>query len=98
LQIKEKFGALRFYWSGNMPNAARAKVEEAIALAVARSACTCEICGAEGRLYNRGGWLATACPQHARGEAVSIKPGFENLRIVRRTVEGGARIIPARHY
>src|SRR5258708_37969904 len=36
LQIKEKFGALRFYWSGDMPNAARAKVEETFALAVAR--------------------------------------------------------------
>ena len=40
LQIKEKFGELRFYWSGDMSNAARAEVEEAIALAVARSACT----------------------------------------------------------
>jgi hypothetical protein len=50
LQIKENFGTLRFYWSGDISNAARAKVEEALALAVARSACTCEICGAEGRL------------------------------------------------
>jgi len=98
LQIKEKFGTLRFYWDGDMSDAAKAKVEEAIALAVARSACTCEICGAEGRLYNRGGWLATACPQHARGEAVSIKPGFENLRIVRRTVEGSVRIISCQRY
>jgi hypothetical protein len=39
LQIKEKFGTLRFYWDGDMSDAAKAKVEEAIALAVARSAC-----------------------------------------------------------
>jgi hypothetical protein len=98
LQIKEKFGTLRFYWEKDMSDAAKAKVEEAIALAEARSACTCEICGAEGRLYSRGGWLATACAQHARGEAVPIKPGFENLRIVRRIVEGRVQVISCRRY
>jgi hypothetical protein len=83
LQIKEKLGTLRLYWSGDMPEIAKANVKEAIALAVARSACTCEICGAEGRLHNRGGWLATACAGHAKGEPVPVKPGFENLHIVR---------------
>ena len=83
LQIKEKFGALRLYWDGDMSDVAKAKVEEAIALAVARSACTFEICGAEGRLYNRGGWLATACADHAKGEPAPIKPGYENLHMVR---------------
>jgi hypothetical protein len=97
-QIKEKLGTLRFYWSGELSQEAEAKVKEAIALAEARSACTCEICGAEGRLYNRGGWLATACAQHARGEAVPIKRGFENVRIVRRMVEGRVRIIFCRRY
>ena len=98
LQIKEKFGALRFYWSGDMPNAARAKVEEAIALAVARSACTCEICGAEGRLYTRDGWLATACPGHAKGELKSIRPGFENIHIVRTSGPGRSPIVSCRRY
>jgi hypothetical protein len=98
LEIKAKFGTLRFYWSGDLPDAAKAKVEEAMDLAVARSACTCEICGAEGRLYSRGDWLATACAQHASGEAVPIKPGFENVRIVRRIVEGRVRIIFCRRY
>ena len=83
LQIKEKFGALRFYWTGDMSEATKAKVDEAIALAVARSACTCEICGAEGWLHNRGGWLATACADHARGELAPIKPGYEDLHLVR---------------
>jgi hypothetical protein len=31
LQIKEKFGTLRFYWDGDMSDAVKAKVEEAIA-------------------------------------------------------------------
>jgi hypothetical protein len=98
LQIKQKFGTLRFYWSGELSPEAEAKVEEAIDLAVARSACSCEICSAEGRLYSRGGWLATACTQHARGQAVPIKPGFENLRIVWREVEGRVRIVLCRRY
>jgi hypothetical protein len=98
VQIKEKFGTLRFYWEGDTSDAVKAKVEEAIALTTARSACTCEICGAEGRLHNRGGWLATACAEHARGELAPIKPGFENVRIVRRMVEGRVRIIICRRY
>ena len=50
LQIKEKFGILRFYWDGTLSSEATAQVEEAIALAAARSACTCELCDAEGQL------------------------------------------------
>ena len=47
LQTKEKFGALRFYWSDDFPGAANAKIDEAIALAAARSACTDETRQAE---------------------------------------------------
>jgi hypothetical protein len=98
LQIKEKFGTLRFYWGGGMSDTARARVEEAIALAAARSACTCEICGAEGRLYNRGGWLATACAEHAKGEPVPVEPGFENLHVVRTFGPGRFPIVSCRRY
>jgi hypothetical protein len=98
LQIKEKFGALRFYWSGDLPGAAKAKVDEAIALAAARSACTCETCGAEGRLYNRDGWLATACSEHAKGELKPVRPGFENIYIVRTFGPGRFPIVSCRRY
>ena len=98
LQIKEKFGALRFYWSGDLPDAAKAKVDEAIALAAARSACTCEICGAEGRLYNRDGWLATACPEHAKGELKPVRPGLENIHIVWTFGAGRFPIVSCRRY
>ena len=97
LQIKEKFGALRFYWSGEMPDSAKTKVDEAIALAVARSGCTCEICNAEGHLHKRSGWLSTACDEHAKGDPVPVKPGFENLHIVRR-FEAGLQITTRRRY
>jgi hypothetical protein len=98
LQIKEKYGTLRLYWRGRLPKEAEAKVEEAIDLAEARSACTCEICGAEGRLHSRGDWLATACLEHAEGEPVPIKPGFENLYIVRRFGAGGLQTVSCRRY
>jgi hypothetical protein len=98
LQIKEKFGALRFYWCGDMSDTAKAKVGEAIALAVARSGCTCEICGVEGRLYNRDGWLATACPEHAKGVLKPVRPGFENIHIVRTFGPGRFPIVSCRRY
>jgi len=44
-QIKEKYGSLRFYWSGRLSPEARTRVEEAIDLAEARTATTCEVCG-----------------------------------------------------
>jgi hypothetical protein len=97
-EIKEKYGTLRFYWSGRLPSEAEAKVDEVVDLAKARSACTCEICGAEGRLYSRGGWLATACREHARGELAPVRPGFENLHVVRRFGAHGLQTVSCRRY
>jgi hypothetical protein len=99
-QIKEKFGALRLYWHGrnNLPEATCAAVEEAIYLAEARSACTCETCCAEGRLFKRGGQLLTACDTHARGEAVKVQLGRENIHIVRTLKDGKLTIASCRRY
>jgi hypothetical protein len=97
-QIKEKYGTLRFYWSGRLPSEAKAKVDEVVDLAKARSAFTCEIYGAEGRLYSCGGWLATACSEHARGEPAPVRPGFENLHVVRRFGAGGLQTVSCRRY
>jgi hypothetical protein len=59
LQIKEKFGGLRFYYSGG---------DETIRYYVAAveylSEKTCEECGQPGQLY-RDGWFKTLCPVHA---------------------------------
>jgi hypothetical protein len=99
VQVKEKFGALRLYWqSTGLSDEIKNAVEEAVALASARSACTCEFCGKEGRLHNRGGWLATACSEHAKGDAVASRPGRENLHIVRTIDAGRIRILSCRRY
>jgi hypothetical protein len=98
LPIKEKYGTLRFYWNGGLSDKAEAKVQEAIDLAEARSACTCEQCGEEGCLYRAGGVLMTRCAAHAKGEPLAVKPGLANLHLVQQIVHGGARIISCRRY
>lgn len=66
-------------------------------MAEARSACTCETCGAEGRLYDHGIWLATVCADHAQGNPVEIKAGLQNVHIVERIV-GKRRQVTSRRY
>ncbi|UPJ53406.1 hypothetical protein IVB30_20075 [Bradyrhizobium sp. 200] len=99
-QIKSKYGTLRMYGMAEapLPKAVDLAVEEAIALAEARSACTCENCGAEGRLHTRGCWLSTACAAHARGAPVPVRQGMEDLHIVRGFVGEDVRIIACRRY
>jgi hypothetical protein len=57
-QVKEKFGTLRFYYHGGDDY-----VRGAVAMAEAMSACTCEECGAPGRM-STGGWLSVRCVEH----------------------------------
>ena len=55
VQVKEKFGGLRFYVTG-----APDEVFKAIHEAEAESFKTCEICGEPGE-PNRCGWIKTLC-------------------------------------
>jgi hypothetical protein len=96
VQIKQKLGTLRFYWRGSLSDETKAKVQEAIDLAEARSACTCEVCGEEGRLYRSGGVLMTRCEGHAEGQPVAVKPGFANVHLLRRT-PGTSEVYYARY-
>jgi len=99
-QISEKYGALRVYWAAEtrLPEQLERTIEHAIELAEARSECTCSTCGAEGRLVSRGGWLLTACQQHARGVPVPVRPGMEHLHIVRGFSGDTIRMITCRRY
>jgi len=98
-QVKEKYATLRFYWEGALSPKADAQVDEIIDLAEARSACTCEVCGEEGRLYCSAGVPLTRCVVHARGQPVQVIPGREeNVHIVRRVVAGKLRGISCRRY
>lgn len=57
-QIKEKFGGLRFYYTGGDDY-----VDGVIAMAERWAECTCEVCGERG--YPRKlGWIRTLCDEH----------------------------------
>jgi hypothetical protein len=99
VQIKEKFGVARIYWtSAGLTKAAESEIAEAIALAEARSACTCETCGGAGTLHQVGGQLLTACVEHAKGAPVPTAAGWENLHLVRGSRGGKATILVCRRY
>lgn len=99
-QIKEKFATIRIYWSAGpgFTDAMRDAVDEAIELAEARSACTCETCGQAGRIYKYGGWFLTACDAHAKGKPVTNhRPEHENVHVTWRVI-GATRTVRARRY
>lgn len=59
VQVKQKFGALRFYLA-DYPDA----VDPLIAHAEYLSARTCEVCGQPGKIRDDG-WLRALCDGHA---------------------------------
>jgi len=59
LQVKEKFGGLRFYVIGGDDD-----LYAAISEAESKSKTICEQCGAPGEL-RKTGWWKTLCDQHA---------------------------------
>jgi hypothetical protein len=58
VQVKEKFGGLRFYCDGGDEF-----TEGLIQMAEIMAECTCEVCGNPGSLRNRS-WLKTLCDKH----------------------------------
>ncbi len=57
-QIKEKFGGLRFYYSGGDDT-----VSGMVRMAESWASCVCEECGSPGRSRS-GGWIKTLCDKH----------------------------------
>lgn len=59
-QIKEKFGGLRFYYSGGDDT-----IDGMVRMAESWAAHSCEVCGAPGKSRS-GGWIRTLCDEHAQ--------------------------------
>lgn len=57
-QVKEKFGTLRFYYTGGDDY-----IRGMVSMAEAMSGVTCEVCGKPGET-NHGGWIKTRCEEH----------------------------------
>ena len=58
-QVKEKFGTLRFYCSGDGGD----EVSKLIEKAEIESGVTCERCGTKDKVTTKGSWLLTLCPK-----------------------------------
>ena len=57
-QIKEKFGGLRFYFSGGDDH-----ISGMVTMAEVWAGHTCETCGEKGK-HRSGGWIRTLCDVH----------------------------------
>jgi len=68
-QIKEKYGTLRFYYSGVNFN----KIEHFILEAEEESARVCDECGEEGKLREDKSYIQTLCDEHAEFEEQTAK-------------------------
>jgi hypothetical protein len=60
VQVKEKFGTLRFYYDGGDD-----KIDGMVSMAESMSATMCEECGAPGKA-TQGGWIRTLCEEHTK--------------------------------
>lgn len=58
VQVKEKFGTLRFYYDGGDDT-----ISGMVRMAESMSAVTCEECGSLGH-QRSGGWIRTLCDKH----------------------------------
>ena len=68
LQVKEKFGRLRFYWKNNIQGEdLRAIAQDVVNYAEHRSGYICEACGAAAEIRTNGRWLKAEClPCHEK--------------------------------
>jgi hypothetical protein len=57
-QVKEKFGTLRFYYTGGDDY-----IDGLVSMAESMSGVTCETCGNPGKSTG-GGWIKTVCEAH----------------------------------
>jgi hypothetical protein len=73
VQVKEKFGSLRFYVEGGDDI-----THGMIRMAESMSELTCEVCGSPGK-QRPGGWVKTLCDEHynEREEKKLLKEGYE---------------------
>jgi hypothetical protein len=63
-QVKEKFGSLRFYFTGGDDY-----IRGMATMAESMSGVTCEQCGNPGSTWGRG-WLTTLCEKHAEEKGI----------------------------
>jgi len=74
-QIKEKFGGLRFYYSGGDEY-----ISGMVQMAEVWAGTTCEVCGEPGK-QRSGGWIKTLCDKHDEERKAAYAERFKNISI-----------------
>lgn len=77
LQVKEKFGALRFYWacSAGLPPATRQAISDAVSDAEMETSVLCVKCGAKATLTSTG-WINPYCQECAEKYVAAANARF----------------------
>ena len=88
VQIKEKFGMLRFY-QRNADNYTNGVIQ----IADLVSGRTCEQCGNPGLLYSASGWMQTHCIGHATPELSANTVHSASTKKIRSIGYGWSRLI-----
>ena len=75
VQIKEKFGTLRWYDNGNYPDHLYSAIQDRVYDAELESSRVCELCGKPGRLNTDRAWWQTLCEECRR--RLTANPDYE---------------------
>ena len=81
-QVKEKFGTLRFYYSGGDDI-----IDGMVRMAESMSGCTCEECGNIGKSRG-GGWIHTYCESCETKRELAQKKASEEYEFKKLLKEG----------
>lgn len=67
VQIKEKFGGLRYYYSIDSEDTAfKSQIRDIVSVYEHASYFICEVCGAYGERSRCRGWYKTVCDEHRK--------------------------------
>jgi len=76
IQVKEKFGMLRVYYSFTNLESFTEEIKESMRKFVSeienKSAHVCEVCGKKGKLRNELPWIKTLCIKHLRSKTAKV--------------------------
>ena len=80
-QVKEKFGTLRFYYSGGDDY-----ISGLVSMAESMSGVTCEECGKPGT-QTSGGWIKTVCKEHGGVDFDTPEDELEETKLLKEGFE-----------
>jgi len=80
-QVKEKFGTLRFYYSGGDDY-----IRGMVSMAESMSGVTCEECGKPGT-QTPGGWIKTVCKEHGGVDYDTPEDELEETKLLKEGFE-----------